>query len=389
MRALLKRALLAIALALAVTAYGWLIWRGPWLFDGTHLRETDLQPADGVVITGFRTSMVALGAGALAGVGLVYTHRSVQHTRDMLEHTRIKDREQADLTREGQVTERYVEAIKLLSSGHLTQRLGGIYSLERIMRDSEKDHPTAVEVLAAFLRTASDTEAEQAQAVGEETSGGSPERHRPTEDVQAALTVLGRRPRTALGESQVQPVDLRGTNLEGSNLQNADLQNADLRGANLAADLRDADLQGADLRGANLQNASLQNANVRKADLRGANLRNADLRRADVREADLRDADLRDANLWATDFRSTWLTGANLRGSNLRGANFEGADLTEDSVHGAELVEVDRLAEALVYRSTGLPHDVAGDAVISMRIEECEEALTYTGDPGMSGDDEE
>ncbi|GGV45255.1 hypothetical protein GCM10010293_53130 [Streptomyces griseoflavus] len=397
----LKRVLFAITLALVVLGYGWLIWQGPWLFDGAHLRRTDLQPADGVVITGFRTSMVALGAGAIAGVGLFYTHRSMQHTRDMLEHTRFKDREQADLTREGQVTDRYVEAIKLLSSDHLTQRLGGIYSLERIMRDSEKDHPTVVEVLAAFIRTASEPEAEDPHATGEGSLQASRERYKPTEDVQAALTVLGRRPSIDRGEGRVQRVDLRGTNLQGSNLQNAYLQSADLRGANLQADLRHANLQNADLRGANLQNADLRETDLQNADLRGTDLQNANLMNADVRVADLGNADLRDANLWATNFRGASLGRANLSGTNLREADLEGADLqnadlrdsdlydaelrtarlrganlAHTALHRANSVEVDLIANALIYRSTKLPSDVAGDATINTRIDECEQALT-------------
>ena len=31
-------------------------------------------------------------------------------------------------------------------------RIGGIYALERIARDSAKDHPTVMEVLTAFIR---------------------------------------------------------------------------------------------------------------------------------------------------------------------------------------------------------------------------------------------
>ena len=85
-----------------------LVARPRWV-DGAHLRTKNLEPADGVVITGFRTSLVALGVGFIAGLGLYYTHRSHQHTEKLFQHTRQKDREQAELTREGQVTERDVE----------------------------------------------------------------------------------------------------------------------------------------------------------------------------------------------------------------------------------------------------------------------------------------
>lgn len=145
----------------------------PWAVEGDNARDKTLQPGAGILITGFRTTLVAVLAGliALGSLYLAYRNHGVAreqlgetqkqfalaqqqfaHTEALFEHTREKDREQAELSREGQVTGRYVEAIKLLASDNLTERFGGIYSLERIIRDSEKDHPTIVEVLAAFIR---------------------------------------------------------------------------------------------------------------------------------------------------------------------------------------------------------------------------------------------
>ena len=56
------------------------------------------------------------------------------------------------LSREGQVTDRYTKAIEQLGSDKLDVRIGGIYALERVARDSAKDHPTVMEVLTAFIR---------------------------------------------------------------------------------------------------------------------------------------------------------------------------------------------------------------------------------------------
>ncbi|MCX5158116.1 hypothetical protein OOK39_02220 [Streptomyces sp. NBC_00264] len=156
-----------------------LIW-GPWLFEGHHVRDSKLAPSAGIIITGFRTMLVALGAGILAGIGVLYTHRNHQlsqqqfkqtqeqfqlaqqqfrlaqdqfeHSRQQSAHERQKDREAAELAREAQVTERYVAAIKLLASSKVTERLGGIYSLQRILNDSPKDQDTIVKVLSTFAR---------------------------------------------------------------------------------------------------------------------------------------------------------------------------------------------------------------------------------------------
>ncbi|MEV1048730.1 pentapeptide repeat-containing protein [Streptomyces sp. NPDC049916] len=250
-----RTALLVLAALALLGIFVLLLWRGPWWFDGAHLRTKDLQPADGVVITGFRTVLVAVGVAVTAALGLVYTHRSHRTALDLLEHTRAKDREQADLVREGQLTDRYVDAIKLLSASGdegLTERLGGIYALERIMIDSAKDHPTVVQVLAAFVRQ---------RAVPERISEWS---RPPKDDVQAALTALGRRP----VRDEAQTVDLHRAGLPRCDLRMARLRDVDLSGA----DLRHADLTGADLRGARLSNADLTGALLHRADLRHASL---------------------------------------------------------------------------------------------------------------------
>jgi len=50
------------------------------------------------------------------------------------------------------VTDRFIKAIEQLGSKELDARIGGIYALERVARDSEKDHRTVMEVLTAFIR---------------------------------------------------------------------------------------------------------------------------------------------------------------------------------------------------------------------------------------------
>ncbi|WP_327702453.1 pentapeptide repeat-containing protein [Streptomyces decoyicus] len=303
-----KRLASAVTLALVLVGYVLLLWRGPWWIDGTHLRHKNLQPADGVVITGFRTMLVALGAGAVAALGLHYTHKNHQQTEKLFEHTREKDREQAELTREGQVTERYVEAIKLLGSSSMTERLGGIYSLERIMGDSEKDHSTVVEVLAAFVRG------------DEQCSEGDGQQPRSvTPDVQAAVTVLGRRP----ARSDEVSVDLTGANLFRANLSNARLANARIRDVYL----EQANLEGVDLRGADLTDTTFKGAYLGNADMRGADLTTVNFKNATLYNADLRDTEFPACVLVNTDFREARLDGSVVTTSDLSGAIFTDASL--------------------------------------------------------------
>lgn len=223
-------------------------------------------------MTGFRTTIVAVGAGVIACLGLYYTDRNLRHTRE-------KDREQAELIREGQVSERYVSAVKLLASDNVTERLGGIYSLERIMHDSHKDQFTVTKVLSAFLR-------QHSTACSDEHVCGSVD-----EDVLAAFSVIARRPRRL---DRAFGIELRGLKVCGVELwsadpeEAADLESVVLDGACLkGADLDMANLAGASLIGANLEGARLEMANLSMANLKGANLKAAYLEYANLCAADL------------------------------------------------------------------------------------------------------
>jgi uncharacterized protein YjbI with pentapeptide repeats len=367
-----RKITLAVFLALGVVGYVLLLWHGPWWIDGSHLRKKDLQPADGVVITGFRTMLVALGAGVIAALGLHYTHKSHQHTEKLFAHTREKDREQAEIAREGQVTERYVEAIKLLSSDRLTQRLGGIYSLERIMRDSEKDHALVIEVLAAFIRDLSFRGMAEAEA--QDVAYSSYRHGAPREDLQAALTVLGRRPE----RKEPFEIDLRGVRLPRVNLFRANLS---------ASDLRDADLSGAFMVGANLAGAELEGAKLAGAKMGYAQLREALILRADLSGADLSDANLHatqlygavltNAQLYGADLSSADLTRADMRGANLEGARVAGTHFVEANLDRAYLMRVEDASEGMfasahLTTTTALPDYLAQSPYIQQRIQECE-----------------
>lgn len=63
---------------------------------------------------------------------------------------------QTDTAERGQFAERYTEAVEHIGrqgADHLQTRLGGVYALERLARDSSGDQPVIVEVFSAFVRT--------------------------------------------------------------------------------------------------------------------------------------------------------------------------------------------------------------------------------------------
>ncbi|MEU3162635.1 pentapeptide repeat-containing protein [Streptomyces griseoincarnatus] len=355
MKPKMMRIAFTVVAPLAVAGYVLLLWHGPWWIDGAHLRSKNLQPADGVVITGFRTTLVALGVGVVAAVTLYYTHRNhvlgqrqYEQVQKQFEHTRFRDQEQSELTREGQVTERYVEAIKLVASENLTERLGGIYALERIMRDSKKDHPTVVEVLAAFVR--------QRAAAGNEE--GSDEKDvKPDEDVQAALTVLGRRPIHDDGSTYInlRHTDLRGADLSDANFDQVDLRNARLQRAHFARSLlRNAVFQGAALHKADFSFTHLNGAIFYQAGMEKATLWQADARNAVFSYANMERARLRDARLQGAAFPRTQVTHADFHGADLAHAILKNVDLSE-----SEGLRIEQLDAAALAEIKGLPPGVS------------------------------
>jgi hypothetical protein len=188
-----------------------------------------------------------LGGTALLS-GLYFTWRTLQ------------------VNREGQITERFTRAIDQFGSEKLEIRLGGIYSLERISRESEEDHRPIMEVLTAYVRQHApwlpeeDQQGEEDATIDKKTEEDSREATEttgvpaPAPDIQAIMTVIRRRRAPSLDRyREPDSLDLNETHLSGANLRGADLSRANLRRVNLrGADLRGADIRGADLRGADL-----------------------------------------------------------------------------------------------------------------------------------------
>ena len=340
-------ALCAIAAAATAAVLYLLLWYGPDVLArhdvgsvSGPLRVLRLQQARDAA----RGRLLTLGAGLFAAGALIFTALNFRLSRRAFEVT-------SALTEQGQVTERYTRAIEQLGSKTIDVTIGGIYALERIARDSPRDHPTVMEVLAACIREHS--REQWPPAPGEQPGTDLPERTtRP--DVQAAMTVIGRRDITHdsghidLANVNLSGADLRGAELAGANLIGANLtcavaMQANLAGANLRnANLARADFSGADLRGASLTGAMLPEAFMPGADLRTAHLQRADLTGARLNLGVLADAHLRGANLTAAELIATNLAGADLVGAHLTraslaDANLAGADLTDADLPDADL----------------------------------------------------
>jgi uncharacterized protein YjbI with pentapeptide repeats len=276
---------------------------------------------------------------------------------------------QVSAIEDGQVTERFMRAIEQLGSErsngspNLEIRLGGIYALERLARDSERDHWTVMEVLATYARENLRDLSQSFHSVGDDGADSFDlEAQLPRVDIQAALTVIGRRER----RREPGRLDLADAWLAAAKLASLDFSGACLSRANLTkADLKGARLEGIRLDGAFMERAIFVGARLQGADMRGSKLREADLEAAVLDRVNLEKADLSQANL-----KGASLLGAKLRGANLMGTNLKEAllslpewrvahrfpeDLFESNIDLQSQYAKRVLSEAEIDRQTVLP----------------------------------
>jgi uncharacterized protein YjbI with pentapeptide repeats len=258
---------------------------------------------------------------------------------------------QLRVTREGQITDRFTRAIDQLGNGQREVRIGGIYALERIAKNSVPDRRAISEVLSAYVRErapwpprdsdkqiAPGADSSHQEAEDKDTNprsiGEVPILAIRAADVQAAMTVLGRR--SPLPEDpavlRLFNVDLRKALLRGANLEGASLARAHLE----AIDFIEANLEKANLIETCLSGANLMKANLNSAQLIGSDLSSAHLEGADLTNANLENATLRKAHLHQTNLGKEQLTGAILDGANLRGADLSEALITGATLTGAK-----------------------------------------------------
>ncbi|MFB9909033.1 pentapeptide repeat-containing protein [Allokutzneria oryzae] len=293
-----------------------------WLIGGDTVRSLPgKERAD--AINAVRQSVLLACGGVVTAIGVAFAARTFA------------------LTRRGQVTDRFGKAVTQLASDTVQERLGGVYALEHVMAESPRDHATVLEVLCAFI-------CEQAPAPGNVDPTdyfappwkrtGQPDLPepgtRPARDVQAAMTVLARRP---VRPEPHRPMLIRAS-LAGLGAREFEFEHAPrLTWMFLtAADMRRADLSGADLTGTILNHADLRGAVLSRACLNSSRLRHADLRHA-------------------------VLVGADLTGTHLNGTN-----LTETGGLTAE-----QLSVALIDEDTILPEPLRDDPWVLARIAAC------------------
>lgn len=200
------------------------------------------------------------------------------------------------LQEEGQFTDRFTNAVNQLGENNSEVCLGGMYALERIAKDSPKDHWTVIEILSAYVRNNKKKKmlSTEETNINQNTNNKVNEEEENTKVLirtQTALTIIGRR--VFEQDSKTDKINLSEVELFKADLANANLSNVKLtQSIFIKADFTKADLRNSDLTNANLDESQFVETNLSDTTLIGAKLRNAELAGADLSYADLRGTDL-------------------------------------------------------------------------------------------------
>ncbi|MBE8477484.1 pentapeptide repeat-containing protein [Streptomyces justiciae] len=331
-----------------------------------------------------RINHTATAATALAAIAaLLFTGISSRQARDELKN---RQRE-LDISEQGQVTERYTAAVEQLGNSSLDVRLGGIYALERIMRDSPRDQPTITSVLSSYMHT----HCVRSKQLEETTT---------PEDLKAAASVIANRKKGVGDESQVNwsRCSIVDASMKNAFLAEADLSRSHLSAVTLSGDMRGINLEGASLHDVNMEHVNFQNAwmvdvhlsgdcYISNWDLTGAqldgfkvdrvangtvfqsmnfsntSLKNASLVNLSLPFVSFRNADLEAANLSGLSVSASSLAlrgkPADFRGASLAGARLDGADLSEAIGLTKEQIRLAHFTTA-----TQLPPALSSDPVV-------------------------
>jgi uncharacterized protein YjbI with pentapeptide repeats len=335
---------IALILAGVLAAFVVVLWKVPEQQVDAYPNLTEEQRAKQE--DEYRRTLAQIVGGALLLLGGYFTYRqlgaterNVEIAREALKATQDANDRNAQIARETlkttqdrQITELFAKAIEQLGSNTLELQLGGIYSLERIAREANpQDHWTVMEVLTAYVRERAPRRRDENEVEEDPALPRNEGLPSPTPQIQAILTVLGRRVQSYSGDRDALQ-DLRRLDLTGADLRGAYLHEADLRRCNFSqSDLSSANLNDADLSDAFLFDTILHRTYLYNARLHGCTLVSASLQEANLHSANLSMADLRWADLRAAEFLNTDLQGADLREANLSDA----IDLTQAQIDQA------------------------------------------------------
>jgi uncharacterized protein YjbI with pentapeptide repeats len=228
------------------------------------------------------------------------------------------------VNRDAQITTYLSHAIDQLGNADINVRIGGIYALGRIAKNSDEDQDAIANILTTYLRKRSPWPPDNSSPFPSNFPIGElPPLRLRAPDAQAALDVLGR----GLAGVHIK-ISSRGVQYQHRlMLNNLDLRRSKLAGTQLSgANLRDTSLDGAAFEAAHLNNAFLVRTSLKDASFTGMS--------SDLRSIHLESVDLDGVRFYGTNLRhavllDVTLTKADIRGAYFRQAKFKNVDFRE------------------------------------------------------------
>jgi Pentapeptide repeats (8 copies) len=247
--------------------------------DVTGLHGAELLSA----LNGIRQTLVAAAAGFAAAVGLSFTARTYA------------------LSRRSQEVDRFTKAVSLLASEKQSERIGGLLTIEYVIRERTTEATGAVDVLCAFVRERSPATTETYNRVRSSPPFWGHRTNSVPDEIQVAMQIIGHnQPLPQRFMLNLSYIDIRGCGLAGSNFPAVKffeclMQDVSFVGANL----KYCRLDGSVMAGAWLERTDLRRATLRDVDLRGANLTKAQIDASQLLPAIVDDSTVLDENVRA------------------------------------------------------------------------------------------
>jgi hypothetical protein len=294
--------------------------------------------------------------------------------------------QQARVAAENHITGIFVKSVELLgfareikttgtdgapvvrSLPNLESRLGALYSLERLLRESKKDERAILETLCAYVRENSPAQLpEDKEEAKRIFRGDTPMLPTRRSDVQAALTIIGRRSesiRTRAAEERWN-LDFRNANLVAYDFSKLNFDRSDFSGSFLV---------GAKMSEASFAHGIFSGSVLRDSDLRHSHFNDSFFEHCDLKNAQIENSNFRFSTIIDADLREAKITSFDIRGTNLEKAFSYSLEYAVKSIktdgatrfNSDEIVRVDQLFQKAVYDQQTTVSQATRDAIEMM-----------------------
>jgi hypothetical protein len=184
---------------------------------------------------------------------------------------------------------------------NIESRLGALYSLERLLNESEKDQRAILETLCAYVRENSPLQIpdndEQRKGLFRGDITPVPTRR---SDVQAAITIIGRRSRKVQSRAEDEDwrLDFRDANLAGYDFSKLNFDRSDFTGSFLnSAKFSEASFVNSIFENSVLCLTQMNRTCFRLSNFKRCKMKNAEIENTDFSVTKIEDTDLREANV--------------------------------------------------------------------------------------------